>query len=122
MKKRILLVDDSKTSLFMEHMILKRGPYEVVTAGDGAEAVEKATALLPDLIVMDVVMPRMDGFQALRRLREQESTRHVPVILVTTRGEQQNVDNGYDSGCNDYVTKPVDALELLTKVRLQLGA
>ena len=68
-KKKILLVDDSKTSLFMERMILQRGPYTLLTAQDGVEAVERATADRPDLILMDVVMPRMTGIEALRELR-----------------------------------------------------
>jgi DNA-binding response OmpR family regulator len=71
----------------------------------------------PDLVLMDVVMPRMNGFEAVKELRAQASTRDTPVIMVTTRGEGPNVETGFEAGCNDYVTKPVDALELLTKVR-----
>jgi len=119
--KKILLVDDSKTSLFMESMILKNGHYDLVTAVDGREAVDKALAEKPDLIVMDVVMPHMTGFEACRELRRLEATRDIPIILVTTRGEGENVEAGFESGCNDYVTKPVDGLELLSKVRSQLG-
>ena len=70
---------------------------------------------------MDVVMPRMDGFEACRRIREQEDTKAIPVIMVTTRGELQSVENGYSSGCTDYVTKPINGLELLAKVKSCLG-
>jgi DNA-binding response OmpR family regulator len=70
---------------------------------------------------MDVVMPRMDGFEACRKLREQDDTRAIPVIMVTTRGELASVETGYASGCNDYVTKPINGLELLAKVRSCLG-
>jgi CheY-like chemotaxis protein len=116
-RKKILLVDDSRTSLFMERMILRQGPYDVVIANDGIEGVEQAKAEFPDLILMDVVMPRMTGFEALRTLRGEPSTRHIPVILVTTRGESENVEEGWEAGCSDYINKPINPEELLAKVR-----
>jgi len=116
-KKKILVVDDSKTALFMVTTILKREPYELITAHDGQQAVETAVAERPDLILMDVVMPRKTGFEACRELKQREDTKSIPVILVTTRGEGENVEIGFESGCNDYVTKPVNAQELLAKVR-----
>lgn len=120
-RKKILLVDDSSTVLLMEKMILSKSEYDVVTARDGLEGIEKAKVERPDLILMDVVMPRMDGFEAVRKLREDEATKAIPVIMVTTRGELQSVETGYASGCSDYVTKPINGLELLTKVRSCLG-
>jgi len=120
-RKKILLVDDSRTSLFMAQMILKKGPYDVITAGDGVEAVEKAVRERPDIILMDVVMPRMTGFEAVRELRGRESTRAIPIIMVTTRGEGPNVETGFESGCSDYVTKPIDPVILMAKVRIHLG-
>jgi DNA-binding response OmpR family regulator len=116
-RKKILVVDDSKTALFMVTTILKKGPYDLVTAHDGQQALEVAAAERPDLILMDVVMPHKTGFEACRELKGQPQTRDIPVILVTTRGEEQNVVLGFESGCNDYVTKPVNAQELLAKVR-----
>jgi DNA-binding response OmpR family regulator len=116
-KKKILVVDDSKTALFMVTTILKREPYDLVTAHDGQQALEMAVAERPDLILMDVVMPRKTGFEACRELKQREDTKSIPVILVTTRGEGENVETGFESGCNDYVTKPVNAQELLAKVR-----
>jgi len=120
-RKKILLVDDSTTVLMMEKMILAKSQYDVVEARDGAEGVAKALSEKPDLILMDVVMPKMDGFAAVRRLREQDATRTIPVIMVTTRGELESVEAGYASGCTDYVTKPINGLDLLTKVRNCLG-
>ena len=120
-RKKILLVDDSSTVLLMEKMILSKSEYDVVTARDGVEGVEKAKNERHDLILMDVVMPRMDGFEAVRKLREDDTTKAIPVIMVTTRGELQSVETGYASGCSDYVTKPINGLELLTKVRSCLG-
>ncbi len=120
-RKKILLVDDSSTVLLMERMILAKNAYDVLTAKDGQEGVEKAVSEKPDLILMDVVMPRMDGFEACRQLRERDETRAIPVIMVTTRGELASVESGYSSGCTDYVTKPINGLELLAKVRSCLG-
>jgi CheY-like chemotaxis protein len=117
MKKKILLADDSGTILMMEKMILARGPYELVTAKDGLEAVEKALSERPDLILLDLVMPHLTGLQVLQRLRADESTRETPIIMVTTRGETSSVEAGYAHGCTDYVTKPIDSMELLEKVR-----
>jgi CheY-like chemotaxis protein len=119
--KKILLVDDSSTILMMEKMILKKTPYTTVTASNGEEAVAKAQAEKPDLILMDVVMPKMDGFEAVRRIRASEVASTIPIIMVTTRGEEGNVESGYAAGCTDYVTKPIDGLELLLKLRSYLG-
>ncbi len=120
-RKKILLVDDSSTVLLMEKMILAKGPYDVITAGDGAEGVSKATIEKPDAILLDVVMPKMDGFNACQALRALPATAQTPIIMVTTRGEESNVENGYAHGCTDYITKPIDAVELLTKLRVILG-
>jgi DNA-binding response OmpR family regulator len=120
-RKKILLVDDSGTILMMEKMILAREPYDLVTAKDGEEAIEKVAAEHPDLILLDVVMPHLTGLDVLRRLRAESATRSTPIIMVTTRGEAENVEAGYATGCNDYVTKPIDSLELLTKIRSHLA-
>ena len=119
-RKRILVVDDSKTATMMTTMILGKSSYEVLTAADGEEGVKVAVAERPDLILMDVVMPRMDGFEACRRLRHSDETKTIPIIMVTTRGEVANAEIGYQCGCNDYVTKPVNSAELLAKIRDQL--
>jgi DNA-binding response OmpR family regulator len=116
-RKKILLVDDSATTLMMEQMVLRGQAYQIVTAKNGREAVAVAAAELPDLILLDVVMPEMNGFEACRRIRQQAATSGVPIIMVTTKGEEQNVETGFESGCNDYITKPINGAELLTKVR-----
>jgi CheY-like chemotaxis protein len=120
-RKKILLVDDSIIVLLMERMILSRSEYDFVTAKDGIGCLEKACAEHPDLILMDAVMPRMDGFEACRQLRTREETASIPVIMVITRGDLASVERGYASGCNDYLTKPINGLELLAKVRSYLG-
>jgi CheY-like chemotaxis protein len=112
--KKILLVDDSSTTLLIEEMTLReRTQYGLVLARDGEEAVEKAIAEQPNLILMDVIMPRMNGFEACREMRKHEALRKVPIIMVTSRGESCNVEQGFESGCNDYVTKPINGAELV---------
>ncbi len=121
MAKKVLLVDDSTTTLMMEEMILKNHtPYVCVTAKDGMDAVTRALAEAPDLVLMDVVMPRMNGFEACKRMRLEKCLSEVPIILVTTRGEEDYVEAGYQSGCNDYITKPVNSRELVTLLRSYL--
>jgi DNA-binding response OmpR family regulator len=115
--RTILLVDDSVTTHMWISMILKKTEYVLISARDGEEGVRMAMAEKPDLILMDVVMPKMDGFQATQAIRGSFALRHIPVIMVSTRGEARNVEHGYESGCSDYITKPIDGLELLTKVR-----
>jgi len=120
--KKILLVDDSRTTLLMERMMLeKRTSYQCITAMNGQEALEKAQAENPDLVLMDVVMPNMNGFEACKRLREMEKTREIPVILVTTRGEESYMEAGFQSGCNDYVTKPINGPDLLKLLQSYLN-
>jgi DNA-binding response OmpR family regulator len=120
-RKKILLVDDSNTVLLMERMMLKSDRYELLLAHDGVEAVDTALAQRPDLIFMDVVMPKMDGFEACRRLRGREETKAIPIIMVTTRGEPHNVQAGYEAGCTEYIAKPFNATELVAKLRNFLG-
>lgn len=122
MRAKVLLVDDSNTALLMGETIFKKHTaYKVVTARDGEEAVRKAVAEKPDLILMDVVMPKMDGFVACREIRKLKSLKSVPIVMVTSRGEPANVETGYKSGCNAYLTKPINAHELLEMVRLFLS-
>lgn len=120
--KKILLVDDSKTALMMERAILeKRTSYQCVTASDGLDAVNKAADERPDLVLMDVVMPHMNGFEACKKMRELPATREIPIVLVTTRGEEAYMEAGFTSGCNDYLTKPVNGDELIKLLQSYLG-
>lgn len=119
--KRILLADDSLTTLTMHRMILAGAGYELLTAKDGQEAVELATTHRPDLILMDVVMPRKTGFEAVRALRSQAETKTIPVIMVTTRAEPRVIEICFQCGCSDFINKPVDGAVLLAKVRNVLG-
>jgi len=119
-RKKILLVDDSSTMLLMEQVVLRRA-YEVVKATDGAQALRVAAEERPDLILLDVEMPNIDGLEACRLLRAMEATRSTPIIMVTTHGEQATVDVAFANGATDYVTKPIDQADLLRKIRKCLG-
>jgi len=102
-------------------MILANEPYELVIARDGVEGVALALEINPDLILLDVVMPRMGGFEALRELRANQRTSAVPIVMVTTQAEADSIETGYASGCSDYIVKPIDSMELLAKVHDLLG-
>ena len=115
--KKILLVDDSTTMLLMEQMVLGSSGYQILTAQDGAAGLQAALSHRPDLIILDVVMPVMNGLEACRQLRAHEVTRETPILLVTTRSESVYVQEGFVSGCNDYVLKPINTHELLSKVK-----
>jgi DNA-binding response OmpR family regulator len=115
-RKKILLVDDSSTMLMMEKLILRDDPYILLTASNGEEAIQKAKAEHPDLILLDVVMPRMGGFEACRLIREIEALKNVPIIMITPRGEATTVETDLMNGTHS-ITKPINAVELLAKVR-----
>lgn len=118
---RILIVDDSGTSIMMAKMLLSKEAFEIQVARDGLEALEKAATQRPDLILLDVVMPNMDGFTACRELRAREQTRDTPILLVTTRGEPLQVEEGYRAGCTDYICKPFNPVEMLAKIKSYLS-
>lgn len=121
-RKKILLVDDSNTVLMMEKMLLAGCGYDIAVARDGEEGVAMAERERPDLILLDLVMPKMDGLEACKRIRAQPSTSAIPIVMVTTRSEADKMEDSYRSGCNDYVNKPINNAELLAKVRSILGA
>jgi CheY-like chemotaxis protein len=121
-KKKILVVDDSDTSLMMGLLVLKRAAYDVIIARDGAEGIEKAAAEKPDLILMDAVMPRVDGFAAARELRRRDDTRGIPVILLTSRNEADRQAAAAEPAASDSLTKPLEPEALLEKVREHLGS
>ena len=110
--KKVLVVDDSSTIRTAVKWILSGQDLHVLLAEDGQQGVDTATRELPELILMDVEMPRLDGFSACRQLRGQDSTRHIPIILLTSKGAQVDVARGYESGCTLYLTKPFDAERL----------
>ena len=115
--KKVLLVDDSKTELHhLSDLLSKRG-YAVRTAENGEEAMRRLAEDKPDLILMDVVMPGVNGFQATRTLTNDDATRHIPIILVTSKNQETDRVWGMRQGARDYVVKPVVADELIAKIK-----
>lgn len=109
---RVLIVDDSPSQLIGLKRITEKLGHEVITAEDGAAGVEAAKRELPDLILMDVVMPNLNGFQATRTLAKDPRTSHIPVILVTTKDQETDRVWGMRQGAKTYVTKPVNEGDL----------
>jgi DNA-binding response OmpR family regulator len=117
MAKRILIVDDEPRYLRLLDANLRTEGYEVVTAQDGQQAIETFSAQPVDLILLDIMMPRLDGFDTCQRIREFSS---VPIIILTAKGEEQDRVRGLDLGADDYLVKPFSATELLARVRAVL--
>jgi twitching motility two-component system response regulator PilH len=119
--KKILVVDDSPTD--RQYMIetLKGKGFQIVTAENGEDAIAKAKSELPDLILMDVVMPGLNGYQATRQITRDDATKHIPVIICTSKGADTDRIWGLRQGANDYLVKPVDSQALLAKIA-QLSA
>jgi CheY-like chemotaxis protein len=120
--KKILLVEDSETTRLTNRiMIAKRTGYAVVSVANGVEALKLATTEKPDLVLMDVMMPGMDGLEVCRRMREQEATAKIPIVLLTFRVGEESVSDGFASGCTAYLKKPITIDKLVDTLRQHLG-
>ena len=117
MAKKILAVDDEKHIVRLVQVNLERQGYEVVTASDGKEALQKVEEERPDLVVLDVMMPYMDGFEVLQNLRRNPATREIPVIMLTAKAQDADVFKGWQSGVDCYLTKPFNPKELISFVK-----
>lgn len=120
-KKKILAVDDEPNILLSLEFILEEEGYDVHTARDGDEALEVARTVRPDLILLDVAMPRKDGYEVCRLLREDPDLASVKVVMLTAKGQPLEKKKGAEVGADLYVTKPFGAAELLEKIRTVLG-
>ena len=118
---RILIVDDSPSQLMGIRRIVEKLGHEALTAEDGAAGVEAAKRELPDLILMDVVMPNLNGFQATRSISREATTKHIPVILVTTKDQETDKVWGMRQGARDYITKPFSETELSELIVQHVG-
>jgi CheY-like chemotaxis protein len=118
--KRILLIEDNEMSRDMLSRRLKRRGYGVLTAGDGEEGVRLAQETLPDLVLMDLGLPVLDGWGACRKLKSDESTRDIPVIAITAHAMAGDEARAREVGCDDFDTKPVDLTRLLSKIETLL--
>ena len=116
----VLIVDDSPTEVHVLKGILEGDGHKVSDADNAEDGIKKAKAILPDLILMDVVMPGMNGFQATRALTKDPETQHIPIIIVTTKDQETDRVWGLRQGAKDYITKPVVGSDLLAKVQAML--
>ena len=114
--KKILVVDDSPTERHVMVELLTKNGYQVVTAESGEEGVTKAKAEKPDLIIMDVVMPGLNGYQATHTLTRDDDTKNIPVLMCTSKGQETDKIWGLRQGAQDYLVKPVNPEELLGKI------
>jgi twitching motility two-component system response regulator PilH len=120
-QKKVLVVDDSPTETRILATLLTKAGYQVEIANNGEEGVAAAQRIHPDVILMDVIMPILNGFQATRMLRSDATTAEIPIIMVTTKDMQTDRTWGLRQGANDYLVKPVDRQLLLERIRLLIG-
>jgi CheY-like chemotaxis protein len=117
----ILLVEDNEANRDMLSRRLERRGYTVAIATDGKDGIAAATNRLPDLVIMDMNLPEIDGWQATRHLKSEPATRHIPIIALTAHAMSSDRQRALEAGCDDYDTKPVEMARLLTKIRGLLG-
>lgn len=113
---KILLIEDNEMNRDMLSRRLKRRGYEVIIAVDGSEGIEKAQAEMPDLILMDMSLPVLDGWEATRQLKAAEDASHIPIIALTVHAMSGDREKALEAGCDDYDTKPIELSRLLTKI------
>ena len=114
---KVLVVDDEELFRIMISEILSAEGFEIIVAEDGEEAIEIASASLPDLILMDMNMPTMTGFQAIRTLKEKDKTKNTPILAVTAADTTGDYEEAYNAGCDAYLPKPIDADRLIERVK-----
>ena len=114
---KVLVVDDNEHNLELLLAYLEDIDCDCLSAVDGTEAVDMVRAHMPDLILLDIMMPKMSGFEVCRRLKADPATEHIPIIMVTALSELGDIERAIDSGTDDFLSKPVNKLELLTRVK-----
>jgi DNA-binding response OmpR family regulator len=121
-KSRILVVDDEPDLVELVRHHLVREHYDVVTAGDGETGLAEARRKVPDLVVLDLMLPGIDGLEVCRRLRQDPRTEHIPIVMLTAKGEESDVVIGLSQGADDYVRKPFGVKELIARIAARLRA
>jgi DNA-binding response OmpR family regulator len=116
----VLVADDEDDIRSLVSFRLKRAGYDVITAADGEEALVLATTRLPDLVVLDMMMPKATGLEVMRSMREQSTTKDIPIILLTARAQEADVARGFEAGADDYVKKPFSPQDLQARVQALL--
>lgn len=120
MTKRILIADDEPAVRQLLELVLRSQGYEVFVTQNGDQLVRAAQEWIPDLVIVDLMMPQMDGYEAIRQLRNDTRTAHVPMLILTARSTAEDVVTGFDTGADDYITKPFNIPELLARIRAHL--
>ncbi|MFC6669964.1 response regulator [Marinobacterium aestuariivivens] len=118
---RILVVDDTPRNIQLIGTLLKQEGYQINVAGNGRQALDIVAHSAPDLILLDVMMPELDGFETCRRLKQDAATRDIPIIFLTARSEADDIVHGFELGAVDYVAKPFNPPELLSRVHTHLA-
>jgi PleD family two-component response regulator len=119
-KPRVLIADDNPQGVELLEAYLAECDYDVETAGDGEATLEKVYAWKPDLILLDIMMPRISGFEVCKRLRASPATRDITVLMITALDQPSDIDRAVEAGTNDFLTKPINKTELLLRVRAAL--
>lgn len=119
-KSLILTVDDKPQNLQFLGKLLSNNGYEVAMAQSGVQALKFVRTELPDLILLDIMMPEMDGYKVCEKLKAEPPTRHIPVIFLTARSDAQDIAKGFEAGGVDYVTKPFHSVELLARIKTHI--
>lgn len=119
-KKTILVVDDEQDLLDLIEYNLKKEGFDVLKAEDGLEGIEVAREHNPDLVLLDIMMPKMDGLEVVERMREDKKLKHIPIIFLTARGDEKTEVEGLDKGGDDYITKPISTTKLISRIKAVL--
>ena len=121
MSEKILVVDDEKSICDVLELVLSREGYEVFSANNGEEALKKLNVVLPDLIILDIIMPGIDGYEVCKRIRENPSFKKIPIIIHTGKSKEEDILKGFKAGANEYLTKPVNLMEFIAAVKRLLN-
>jgi len=114
--KKILIADDHSEVVELVRVTLERGDYEIVDASNGKEALKRVRLEKPDLVLLDVMMPKMDGFEVCRKLKKDPQTKEIPIIMLTAKAQEVEKEKGREVGASDYITKPFSPSALLIKI------
>lgn len=114
---RILIADDNEQNCELLEAYLASGNYQIAMAFDGQETLDRVAEFQPDIILLDIMMPRMSGYEVCKQLKESESTSAIPILMVTALNEMGDIEKAVNAGCDDFLTKPVNRLELTTRVK-----
>jgi DNA-binding response OmpR family regulator len=120
-KKKVMIVDDEAHIVELVKVVLEDTSYEILEAYDGESALEKIISDKPDLILLDIMLPRMDGYEVCMKLKADENTKSIPVVMLTAKGQEVDKIKGYQSGADSYMTKPFSPLRLLTEIEEKLS-